>query len=172
MKRLDLKSMMIGVVIGISCVGGAFAASNVPTIEKATFNNDYKIHFYNQEIKLSAPLLEVQEEGSEYMKLYVPVREVLEYLNLNIDYNKKDMALKLTMNGNNPMNFGDFGKVVAGSEDKDAKAIELIQKTGNWSYVEPMLSDLSEETIKKLVEIYNSKHQNQSEHKKAEDYIK
>lgn len=177
MKKLDLKSLFVGIVIGIFCVGGAYAATNHPNIEKATYN-DYKVFFYNEEIKLSAPLLEVQEEGSDYMKLYVPVREVLEYLNLNVDYDKEEMSLKLTMNSNNPLNignlgnFGNIGTAIVSDGDKDAQAIQLMQKTGNWSYVEPLLKDLSDDAIRKVVDIYNSKHQDVAEHKNAEDYIK
>lgn len=53
------------------------------------------------------------------------------------------------------------------STDVNEQAIEIITKTGIWSYVESYLPKISEETLKQVVDIYNSKHMNQLEHKDA-----
>ena len=54
----------------------------------------------------------------------------------------------------------------------DAEAIEIMKKTGNWGYVDKYFPQMSANGIEKVVAIYNSKHMNVSEHKKASDYIK
>ncbi|MCT4509561.1 MAG: hypothetical protein N4A48_12565 [Tepidibacter sp.] len=56
--------------------------------------------------------------------------------------------------------------------EADIKALDIIQKTGNWQYIEQYLPHMSTDAVKEVVKIYNSKHIDSSEHKKASDYIK
>ncbi|GKX64870.1 hypothetical protein [Inconstantimicrobium mannanitabidum] len=60
----------------------------------------------------------------------------------------------------------------ASNNEADVEAIEIMKKTGNWEYTEKYFTQMSANGIEKVVEIYNSKHMNVSEHKKASDYIK
>jgi len=97
--------------------------------------------------------------------------ELLEYMQFKVEWNRKDNTVNLTMNGQKSNKNID---VTPDSSDNqvDKKAIDIIQKTGNWKYIEQYLPEMSADGIKKVVEIYNSKHMNPSEHKNASDYIK
>ena len=84
---------------------------------------------------------------------------------------KKDNCLYLTMGQYNGGNSEFLYDTPEGETDIDNKAIDIIQKTGNWTYIEPYLPYMSNEGIKNVVDIYNSKHMDVSEHKNASDYI-
>lgn len=139
-------------------------------ITSAVISND-KIYFNGKEIELKKPLLTVMKEGNSEPQLYMPMDELLEYMHFKVDWNSKDNAVYLTMNGQNDQ---ESAKIVPddSNNDIDAKAIEIINKTGNWSYIEGYLPNMTNDGINKVVDIYNSKHVNPSEHKKASDYIK
>ncbi|MBW6410660.1 hypothetical protein [Clostridium weizhouense] len=201
MKKFDVKSIVVGLMIGV------IGASVVFTIEKTKLNTKVaavpvveekksetitnaegatissgegiksvsitkdKIYFNGNEINLKDPLISIVKEKDSEAELYMPMSELLEYMNFKVEWNSKDNFVNLTMNGQNyPKNIevtSDISKNQA-----DAEAIEIIQKTGNWGYIETYLPHMSADGIEKAVEIYNSKHMNSSEHKKASDYIK
>lgn len=52
----------------------------------------------------------------------------------------------------------------------DAQALDIMQRTGNWKYIEAYLPKMTNAGIDKVVSCYNSKHINANEHKKASDY--
>jgi hypothetical protein len=205
MKKFDVKSMVLGLGIGII---GALSVWGVQEIKSTTINkvndsavfatvgtkaaatsnskvtNDFragetkvatisnaKVYFNGNEVKLKNPLITVSGDGSSEEQLYMPMSELLEYMQFKVEWNSKDSSVNLTMNGQDS---NKNTEVTSYSSDNeiDTKAIEVIQKTGNWKYIEPYLSDMSADGITKVVEIYNSKHMNPSEHKKASDYIK
>ncbi|MCT4595873.1 MAG: stalk domain-containing protein [Anaeromicrobium sp.] len=169
MKKFDIKSIVLGIVIGTM---GAYGASAMPTVKeiKSATDLNSKVYFYEKEVPLKSPLIAIEREGNDNIQVYMPVRELLEYMQFNVQWKSEDKSVHLTMN-NNMSNNNMISPVVGNMDEIDAKAISIIQKTGNWSYIEPYLPKLSPETIRKVVEIYNSKHQNPSEHKKASDYI-
>jgi|GEM_PF-2470841 len=138
--------------------------------KSATISNA-KVYFNGNEVQLKNPLITVSGDGRSEEQLYMPMSELLEYMQFKVEWNSKDNSVNLTMNGQDS---NKNTEVTSDSSDNeiDAKAIDIIQKTGNWKYIEPYLSDMSGDGIKKVVEIYNSKHMNPSEHKKASDYIK
>lgn len=139
-------------------------------IKSATVS-DAKVYFNGNEVKLNNPLIAVASDESSEDQLYMPMNELLEYMHFKVEWNSKDSSVNLTMGGQNS---NKSIEITSDSSDNqvDVKAIEIIQKTGNWKYIEPYLSGMSADGIKKVVEIYNSKHMNQSEHKNASDYIK
>lgn len=167
MKKFDIKSLIVGLVIGTIGVSTVFATGE---IKSATISNS-KVYFYGNEVKLKDPLIEIVKDGSSEAELYMPMRELLEYMQFKVELNSKDSSVNLTMNGNNnPKNIEVTPDISKNQADK--KAIEIIQKTGNWGYIEQYIPYMSADSVKKVVEIYNSKHMNPSEHKKASDYIK
>jgi hypothetical protein len=58
------------------------------------------------------------------------------------------------------------------NNETDMQAIETMKKTGNWGYIEKYIPQMTNDGIEKIVEIYNSKKTDTSQHKKAADYIK
>ncbi|WP_027626343.1 hypothetical protein [Clostridium lundense] len=187
MKKIDLKSMVVGLVIGI--VGVYIAIFSKPEIKPATISqkkviaapaageiksaaiNNGKVYFNGNEIKLKNPLVTIVKNDSSEAQLYMPMSELLEYMQFKVELNSKDSSVYLTMNGQNSLKNVDV-KPDFSKNEIDSKAIEIIQKTGNWGYIEAYIPDMSVHGIKRAVEIYNSKHINVSEHKKASDYIK
>lgn len=56
------------------------------------------------------------------------------------------------------------------SNSADATALDIMQRTGNWGYIETYFPTMSRQGIDAVVNCYNSKHPNPDEHKKASDY--
>ncbi len=163
MQKFDIKSIITGAVIGAAAVSCVYAASSI----KSAAYSDAKVYFYNEQVPLKNQLVSIQKQGDNNAQLYMPVRELLEFMQFNVEY--KNNSVYLTMNGYNGNNFQSTDTTF--ENDFDSKALEIMQKSGNWSYIEQYLPDMTEEGIKKVVEIYNSKHPNKSEHKKASDYF-
>lgn len=181
MKKFQIKSLVLGlllgiigtsVVLGVSETSEASTVSSLGKIESATFSNS-KVYFYGKEISLENPLVAIRKNGSSETQLYMPMRELLEYMQFNVELNNEDSSVNLTMNGytgyDNQNNTAISSTIP--KNEADIKALDIIQKTGNWRYIEPYLPHMSTDAIKKVVEIYNSKHIDSSEHKKASDYI-
>ncbi|WP_010291785.1 hypothetical protein [Clostridium senegalense] len=201
MKKFDIKSIVVGLAIGIIGASVVFTVGKIKTNTKAsdvfvteekkstTITNDQlstipvaegiksaaitndKVYFNKNEIKLKDPLITIVKDGSSEAKLYIPMSEFLEYMNFKVEQNSKDSSVNLTMNGENSPKDMEVASDISKNE-ADAKAIEIIQKTGNWGYIETYLPHMTADGIERVVEIYNSKHINSSEHKKASDYIK
>lgn len=204
MKKFDLKSIIIGTLIGIIGFSSVFyfvdknkahlhdeeikssivaqnTKSNDPVkksdnisidenITNAEFNNS-KVYFNGEEICLKKPLITITKNDDSESQLYIPADEILEYMNFNVNWNKKDNCLYLTMGQYNGETSELLYDTPGGKTDIDNKAIDIIQKTGNWTYIESYLPYMSEKGIKNVVNIYNSKHMDVSEHKNASDYI-
>lgn len=212
MIKFDVKSIIVGLLIGIIGVSIVFLALGKKTmainekdvvavtaakeIKSAAINND-KVYFNGNDIKLKKPLITIVKDGSSEPQLYMPMDELLEYMHFKVEWNSKNNAVYLTMNGqNNQENTGVIPNISenktntesietieriqkgmeitadASNNEIDAEAIEIMKKTGNWSYIEKSLPHMTANGIEKVVEIYNSKRANSSEHKKAADYIK
>ncbi|OOM80158.1 hypothetical protein [Clostridium sp. BL-8] len=201
MKKLDVKSIFIGLVIGVVGVSTVFAVvwkmsattkeknavavtsdekkaestsgkNNVATgegIRSAVINNS-KIYFNGKEIELKKPLITIENDESAEPQLYMPMDELLEYMHFQVEWNSQDNEVYLTMGQDNQKNKADMSDISA--NEADAEAIEIIQKTGNWSYIEKYISQMSDDGIERVVNIYNSKHIDPSQHKNASDYIK
>lgn len=203
MKKLDFKSTLIGMMIGVIGISIVFAVMwkiPAPTTEKkavavtteekalaskgeekddnvaagegiksAAFNNN-KVYFNGKEISLKKPLVTIEKNEESEPQLYMPMDEVLEYMHFKVDWNSKDNAVYLTMGQNNQWNTEVMPDISA--NEADSKAIEIMKKTGNWGYIENYIPKMSNDGIKAVVDIYNSKHMNPSEHKNASNYIK
>lgn len=175
MKRLDIKSLAVGLIAGVVAtsvgIGTVSALETLSKIESATYSES-KVYFYDKEVPLENSLVAIKPEGSENMQLYMPVRELLEYMQFNVEWNDENKSVNLTMNGNTNGNMNKTVPKDISKSDADQKALELIQNTGNWSYIEQYLPHMSNEAIERAVDIYNSKHTNTTEHKDAKNFIK
>ncbi|MCY6356340.1 hypothetical protein [Clostridium sp. ZS2-4] len=102
MKKFDFKSIVVGLAIGIIGGSAIFAAREKNTtiisnakvdtapaaegIKSATINNG-KVYFNGNEIKLKKPLVTIGMEGDSESQLYMPVSELLEYMNFKVECN-------------------------------------------------------------------------------------
>ena len=168
MKKLS--SGFCGFLVGVlfcSLVTTAFAASQI----KSANYNDAKIYFYGQEVPITTQLAIIEDTGADSVpKLYFPV-ELMEYMQFKIDWNNEKNTVNLTMNANSenyqhPSN----SSTLPGTSDVDATALDIMQRTGNWGYIETYFPTMSRQGIDAVVNCYNSKHPNPDEHKKASDY--
>ncbi len=167
--KLDLKSMTIGILIGSLGITTAFAASGI----KSASYSKAKVFFYDKQVPLSDSLVSIIKDGETNAKLYMPVRELLEYMQFNVNYDSSDGNIYLTMNGNNGQNNNPQSTTVPSDisvDEADKTALDIMQRTGNWAYIEKYLPHMSNEGIETVVRLYNSKHQNPNEHKKASNY--
>lgn len=175
MFKIDLKSLVLGLAFGVLCVGSVTLASEDPELEEVqcVYYNDSKVFFNENEIPLEHKLIEaVSPDGTEAI-LYMPLDEIMTYMNFDVEWNEDVDTVILSMGGYNQKTSEHENEVLDLTiSELESNAIKLIQRTGNWDYIEPYLDDLSEDVIREIVRIYNSKHQNVSEHKKASDYIK
>lgn len=202
MKKIDFKSVFIGLVIGIIGVSAVFSvvwkasattneknsitvttdtkiasstregkdtATTGEGIKEAVINNS-KVYFNGKEIELKKPLVTIKKDGDSEPQLYMPMDELLEYMHFKVEWNSKDNSVYLTMGQNNQENKEIAPDISANEADEEA--IETMQKTGNWKYIEKYIPHMSADGIKKVVDIYNSKHIEPSQHKNASDYIK
>ncbi|QAA32286.1 hypothetical protein [Clostridium manihotivorum] len=148
----------------------ATAISSDGKIKSANFNN-YKVYFNGKEIALNKPLVSIRSEKDSEPQLYMPFDEILKYMHFNIKVVEKNNAVYLTMGQKDQLDASEDLSKLSGNE-ADLTAADIIQKTGNWSYIEKYLKYMTNDGIKKVVDIYNSKHDNAAEHKNAADYMK
>jgi len=151
MKKLDVKSIIVGLVIGIIGVSIVFVALGERTAaiskkeavaeakEKKSSTMNGQNNQENTEITPNIPENKTNTEAIETTK-------------------RIQKGMEITTDDSN--------------NEIDAEAIETINKTGNWGYIEKYIPHMTANGIEKVVEIYNSKHSDSSEHKKATDYIK
>jgi hypothetical protein len=133
--------------------------------------NTSKVYYNGKDIGLKKPLVTITKEENSKPKLYMPMDELLEYMHFKVEWNTKDNALYLIMNGQNKQENTEI-KPNSSENETDKEAIEIMQKTENWGYIEKYLPRMSADGIQKVVDIYNSKHLKESQHKNASDYIK
>jgi hypothetical protein len=174
MKASKFRSGAVGFIAGVvfcSFAVGAYAAN---TIKTASFT-DAKIYFYGQEVSISAQPVVITEIGNDTQKLYFPT-ELMEYMQFIINWDKEKNTINLTMNNGNGFNPSQYPDYVDGYSTNaalsgaDAEALDIMQRTGNWRYIQPYLPKMSNKGIDAVVACYNSKHPNKNEHKIASDY--
>ena len=163
MKKFDLKSVVMGIVIGTISMTTVFATGG---IKSATYSSA-KVYFNGETVPLKNSLVSITKEGSSKPQLYMPMKDVLEYMHFDVKWNSTNQSVNLTMKGSNPQEV-DFKSL--SENEVDEAALDIMQRTGNWSYIESYLPHMSKKGIKGVVDLYNSKHQNPSEHKNAVDY--
>ncbi|MCT4509560.1 MAG: hypothetical protein N4A48_12560 [Tepidibacter sp.] len=88
MEKFQIKSLILGLLLGIigtSAVLGVSASSEPSTVsslekvESANFINS-KVYFYGEEVSLKNPLVAIKKDNSSKTQLYMPMKELLEYM--------------------------------------------------------------------------------------------
>lgn len=98
MKKLDLKSIVCGILIGVLGVTTVIASNGIKSAEF----KDYKFIFNGTEIALSQPIISVIKEGAYDEVNYIPMRDVADImgLDLGININTNSIILNGNVNSN------------------------------------------------------------------------
>lgn len=98
MKKLDLKSIVCGILIGVLGVTTVIASNGIKSAEF----KDYKFIFNGTEIALSQPIISVVKEGAYDEVNYIPMRDVADImgLDLGININTNSIILNGNVNSN------------------------------------------------------------------------
>lgn len=149
MKKFDIKSAALGLALGV--IGVIIILALV--VKKPTTASSF-----NSKVVPSSKESSKASNNQDASK-----DTVITYNNSNTE--TSDETMKRIQKGM---------AIVADASDNeaDAEAIETMKKTGNWGYIEKSLPSMTDDGICKVVDIYNSKHSDTCEHKKASDYIK
>lgn len=168
MKKLS--SSFCGFLAGILLCSLVITAYAAKQIKSADYSNA-KICFYGQEIPITAQLAVIKDTGADSTpKLYFPV-ELMEYMQFKIDWNDEKNTVNLTMSANSEdFQHSSNPSTLPEMSDIDKKALDIMQRTGNWGYIEAYLPKMTNGGIDAVVSSYNSKHINPKEHKKASNY--
>lgn len=165
MKKFDVKSVALGFIIGTIGITTAFAASG---IKSATFNSS-KVYFYGKEVPLKNQLVSIVKDGETNAQMYMPMRELLEYMNFIVEWNANDSSINLTMKGNNGSYNGNSSNTYGGSynydpsklsqSEADEKGIAIMDNSGTWGQqIEALLPYMTPAGVEKVVTIYLDRH--------------
>lgn len=101
MRKFDVKSLVVGIVVGTVGITTVFAASG---IKSAEYRNS-ELFFYGQKVTLDNPIVSIVKEGSNEEVLYVPAKELLEQFNFQVNINPKKGTIYMGLDDNyNPYN--------------------------------------------------------------------
>lgn len=164
MKKFDMKSAVFGFIIGTIGITAAlttvFATSG---IRSANFSNA-RVYFYGQEVPLENQLVSIVREGESNARLYMPLRELLEYMNFIVEWDSETNSVNLTMRGN-PGTHSPSTSTTTGltsntlpQNDADRRAISIIESSGTWSSeIDRLIPQMTPETVDRLVFTYLEK---------------
>jgi len=192
MKQLNLKIAVVGFLIGTIGMTTVFAAGE---IRSASFSSA-RVYFYGREVPLENQLVLITNEGETNARLYMPMRELLEFMNFIVEWDGENNSVNLTMRGGpgntepgvsagtqsgyvQPRAWDGRGVYDGGYDEHPSeltlseagrRAVDIMQRTGNWSFIEPYLPYISNADIQRMVDIFNSR-QNTSRQRRASDYM-
>ena len=93
MKKLDIKSVLVGFIIATVGVSTVFASSGIRSAEFSSV----KVYFYGVQVPISGQMVLITKNGESNAQMYMPVREVLEYMNFIVEWDAANNAINLTM---------------------------------------------------------------------------
>ncbi len=181
MKKLDFKSLAVGFVLGTVGITTVFAANG---IQSATLSQA-KVTLNGAPVPLTQELVAVRKDGEKEANLYMPLRELLTYLDYDVKWDEKTSTVDLrTMKpvvssysdkfeggvaANNkqfgnpfPAKKGDIAKFSLASElsgrglDKDAITLKIVIGGNDGTTQEIVLSN--KEPVKEIVIKENANH--------------
>ncbi len=92
MKKFDIKSIALGLVAGAAIVSTVFAANSI----KSAAATNARLKIDGMPISLNSPIVSVQMEGEKDAKMYMPLRDVLEYLGHSVKWDGKENLIEVT----------------------------------------------------------------------------
>lgn len=103
MKKLDMKSIAIGFILGTVGIVTVSAGQ----ITSAVFS-DAAVTFDGNAVELSNPMVSITTDGSEAANLYMPVRELLEHLGYTVEWDDVKKTIAITPGYSVPPEFSAF----------------------------------------------------------------
>jgi hypothetical protein len=182
MKNFNAKSLICGLLIGtIGTIGitNVFASGEI----KSAKYEEIRVSLNDSIIPLKNSLVSVVKIGENDAKMYMPVREILEYLGYNVEWNGSECSINISTNNSTKATDSICDNITSTvlpentdneniTEDQaDKQALDIIQKTGNWSYVKPLFPYMTSEAVKDVANIYIQKTGNYKNAEVALPYI-
>lgn len=183
MKSFNVKSLVCGLLLGALGTIGISTVYASGDIKLAKYEN-IKVSFNNSSVPLRNSLVSVVKNGENDANIYMPVTEILEYLGYNAKWNPSEHSINISTNNEKKSanSTCDEKKIANSLQNPDNKniaknqgdklALEFMQKTGNWSYVEPLFPYMTPEGVKDVVDLYiNQKGGNRQKIESAIPYM-
>ncbi|MCT4562775.1 MAG: hypothetical protein N4A68_00380 [Maledivibacter sp.] len=169
MKSINVKSLACGLLIGtIGTIGitGVFASGLI----KSTKYEEVTVTLNDTVIPMKDSMVSIVKNGENDSKLYMPAEEILEYMGYNVEFDDTKQSINIStksiLSSESMMN-----KNISENQP-DKLALEIMKKTGNWSYVEPLFSYMTPQGVKETVDLYiNEKGGNQKQVQSALSYM-
>lgn len=96
MKKFDIKSMVVGIIIGTMGITTAFASSGV----RSASQSNIQITLNGVSLPLSKPVLSVTMDEEQNASLYVPVNESFTNLGYGVNYDREKNTIDLIPHSN------------------------------------------------------------------------
>ncbi len=150
MKKLYTKILVAGLAIAAL---GTISVSASAKIKSANYSN-LKLYLDGKEIILENSLVSIVKDGSDSAQIYMPMRELLEYLEYDVEWKSEDNSIHLL-----PKNTSTNLK----TSEADKRGIEIMEKSGTWSgsgkdELDTLIPIMSPEAVDKVVMIYLERH--------------
>lgn len=97
MKKLHLKSLIIGFILGSICFTTISLAAT-KTLKNAYFNNDIKVIVNNKKLKSDYPVVTIETNEDLYGKNYLPIAPLAEALNATATWDSKTKTINIVSN--------------------------------------------------------------------------
>ncbi|WP_432664157.1 hypothetical protein R9X47_26955 [Wukongibacter baidiensis] len=175
MKNFSVKSFVCGLTIGAIGITTVFASGGI----KSAKYEDVKVYFNRSIIPLKDPIVAVVKDGEDKAKMYMPLEEILKYLGYKVEPNSLDGSINIltesfgTTNNVSPVieQIPNRTNSDTTRNETDKKALEIMQKTGNWSYVEDLFPSMTSGGVEEVVDLYIKKTGNYKQAEAALPYI-
>lgn len=142
MKNYSTKSFIGGLLIGSITIAALFTALNTKSVN--ALKDASKQASYNQPKTVNA------SSGYRFTKLSLSTEEPTDTGDVTTSDNTDKTSLQ---------------------SETDKKALDIMQKTGNWKYVEPLFPSMSSEGVQAVVNLYIQKTGNYKKAESASKYI-
>lgn len=96
MKKLDIKSLATGIIIGTMGITTVFASSSV----KSALLSNMNVTLNGVSLSLTKPVLSVTMDNEQSASLYVPVNELFTTLGYSVNYDSENNTIDLIPHNN------------------------------------------------------------------------
>lgn len=96
MKIINIKSFIMGLIIGIVGITSVFGAGIIKSVEYT----DCTFMINGEEINLNNPFVSIVKQGESNSNLYMPIREVLQKLGYNVQWYENNNTIDISTSQN------------------------------------------------------------------------
>lgn len=175
MKKVHSKSFKLGLLIGTIVIIIAFAGKGIRAVE----HEKVKVSIDGTMIPLENSLSSGVKEHENDEETYMTVKAILEYLGYDVEWNDSNRSIDISTKTTDSTYVSETMKIPTQNEtgknvaknETDKEALEIMQKTGNWSYVEHLFPSMTSEGVEEVVALYIKKTGNYKQAEEALIYI-